>query len=485
MSTKILCVMLFLGVSIKSEALSLSEVIRMARQQSIEAQIALKMFQNNELSYKHFKAERKPQVIFSATPMQYSKDVVQRYSYDEDRTYYRAQNNLYSSANIRAVQNVDFLGGYFYVDSDFRIYNTLSGNRFKQFTTIPLRIGYSQNLIGHNPFKWQNRIARLSYSIAEKLLLHSLEEISADAIERYLAVALLREERVLAESNLHNCKILCSEAEKKLRYGRLSKKEYAELKLEQSKAFNACRQVDINLIEAESMLHRLLNLKDEVELEVSMQDIVQRLNLIIEIPMSEAIRHALDNSTDLLATKRKVVEAARDVDRQKIKRFFDATVNVSFGLHQISETIKGTYKRPLDEETFSLSLSIPLADFGRGRILHAQARNNLDIKRMEIEKAEEDVREQIRKRIQKHLLLYNMIGSAKETYLLSCVAYDDVLAEYHLGRWSVNALGNAVVNREMALVEYYRSIKDYLVNYAQIRNMTLYDFEKKENIALF
>lgn len=463
-------------------AQSLTKVIKIAKQQSVEAQIATMKFQHSELSYLYYKAGRKPLVSLSATPVQYSKDVVQRYSYNEDRTYYRTQNSLYSSSNIRLTQNVDFLGGYIYIDSDFRLYKSLGENRYKQFTTIPLRIGYAQSIVGYNAFKWQKRTERLSYFIAKKELLHSLEDVAADAVEKFIAVEQLKEEHAMAESNLRNCDVLCIEAERKLQYGRINKKDYTELQLERSKAHSAYRQANISLMEAESMLKRLLNFTEDAVLDISMQDIIQRLNHIIDIPMSDAIQYALENSTDILVTEKETVEAGQNADRQRAKRYLDATVNVNFGLHQISESLKGSYKKPLDEQAVSISLSIPLADFGRSRILHSQIQKTLDLHHIRTEKAKNDVRELIRQSVLKHSILYDMIENSKETYRLSCITYEETLAEYHLGRWRMNSLGDAVSNRQKALIEYYSAIRDYLINYFHIRNMTLYDFENNRNI---
>lgn len=42
---------------------------------------------------------------------------------------------------------------------------------------------------------------------------------------------------------------------------------------------------------------------------------------------------------------------------------------------------------------------------------------------------------------------------------------------------------NAISQRQSAIVEYYRTIKDYLVNYLKICNLTLFDFEKNKNIC--
>lgn len=460
-------------------AQSLDDAISIAKRNAIDAQIARKTFAYSRLAYEYYKAGRKPALSLNSIPIQYNTDVVQRYSYDEDRTYYRTQNSLYSTANLRVMQNIEFLGGTIYLDSDLRFYKSLGSNSYKQFTTIPLRLGYSQSLIGYNVLKWQKKIEPLGFVIAEKSLLHNLEHIATETMEKYLAVALLREELLLAEDNLRNCDTLCMEGKAKLRLGCLTNREFAELELERSKAHIDVQQADMNIKEAEAVLRNLLRLSPDDSICVSMPDVP----CLQEIPLDKALEYATDNSIDMLTSKKDIIEAQQNVARLRTKRYFDASINASVGLHQISEKFSSSYHNLLNEQMVSVSMTIPLDDFGRGRLLHVQAKEALDKQKLIAEKTKSTLEENIMQCVLKHPLLYNMIGSTSEAYRLSCETYNDVLAEYRLGRWSMNSLSNAIINRQTMLIAFYRAIYNYLENYLQIRNMTLFDFEKQQNIT--
>lgn len=136
---------------------SLGEIIHIAKIQSLDAQIAYKSFQYEDLAYKYYRASMKPQFTFSTVPIQYSNNVVQRYSYEQDQTYYRTQNSLFSTSNFKYEQNIGFLGGSLFADTDLRFYKTFGINSHQQFTSIPFRIGYSQNILGYNSFKWSKK----------------------------------------------------------------------------------------------------------------------------------------------------------------------------------------------------------------------------------------------------------------------------------------------------------------------------------------
>lgn len=470
-------------IPLNSKAISLEDAINMAKKNSKEGIIALKKFQQSNLSFTYYKTNNKPFCSLSTTPIQYSTDVIQRYSYSTDRTYFRKQNYLYSSTNLKIKQNVNFLGGYIFVDSDLRFYKSLGENRYKQFTTIPLRIGYSQDLIGYNDFKWQKRKETLAFSLAEKDLLHRLEDITSIVTEKYIDVCLLQEELILAKVNLNNCDTLCIEAEKKLKYGRSSKKDYMNILLERSKANSMYKQTNINLLEAEAILKKYLNYPQDSILNVSMESIINNINHYVEIPISNAIQCALENSSKILEKENNIIDASQNLEEKNIKRYFNAAINASIGLQQISETLKNGYKKPIDEQAISISLSIPLADFGRGRIKYSQAKENLEIQKLQAEKIKEDIREQVRQCVLNHRLKYSLIANAKEIYKLSNMVYDEIIIEHKLGRWNFISLGNAISQRQSAIIEYYRAIKDYFVNYLKICNLTLFDFEKNKNIC--
>ena len=40
---------------------------------------------------------------------------------------------------------------------------SFGGNKYTQFTSVPVRLGYSQSLVGYNPFRWERRIEPLKY----------------------------------------------------------------------------------------------------------------------------------------------------------------------------------------------------------------------------------------------------------------------------------------------------------------------------------
>lgn len=459
---------------VELRAQSMQEIIEIAKNQSLDAQIANKTFSHSELVYRYYQADRKPSLTFTTIPVQYSSDAVQRYSYEEDKTYYRTQNSLFSTANLRLQQNVDFLGGYFYVDSDLKYYKSFGSNSLKQFTTVPLRLGYSQNLIGYNNFKWLKKIEPFAFHIAEKTLLYKLEQVAIEALTRYFTVALLAEEQKQAEEHFQNCDTLYKVGLKKKELGKITERNLYELHLEVSKARNKLMQAEMDLKIENSLLNKFLHFseKDSIKIIVPSDE-----TPTLSIPLGKAIEYAKENSVEILSSEKNVLESRQKVEQQRISRYFDATINASVGLHQISEEFRDAYKNPLNEQVVSVGVSIPIANFGRRKAKHLQAVVSLENSMLSAEKTQENITNEITSLVLKLPIQRDIIHNTKETYNLSNILYEEVLAQYKVGRWDFNSLNNAIANRRNALINYYSALKDFWTTYYKIRSLTLYDFE--------
>ena len=102
------------------------------------------------------------------TPAQYNRDITKRYDSEQDLDIYRSQQSFYAYGNLAVRQNFDLTGGTFYLDTELGYMRSFGGNKYTQFTSVPVRLGYSQSLVGYNPFRWERRIEPLKYEKVKK-----------------------------------------------------------------------------------------------------------------------------------------------------------------------------------------------------------------------------------------------------------------------------------------------------------------------------
>ena len=147
------CIALFLFVaalSIEGQehptelTLSLDEVIRLANDSSLQAFIAQNTYMAEFWDYKNYRAQKRPFLNFTTTPVDFSRRYSQEYNFQDSSYYYVEQQTLGASGNVSLNQTIMKTGGYLYVDTDLGYLNNLNQPGVSQYYSTPVRIGFSQ-----------------------------------------------------------------------------------------------------------------------------------------------------------------------------------------------------------------------------------------------------------------------------------------------------------------------------------------------------
>jgi len=161
--------------------LKLEDCIQMATDSSLQAFIAKNAYLSSYWAFRTFKAGRLPLISFQFSPMQYTHSITQRYDYAQNIDVYRQQQSISSSGGISISQKIDLTGGTVSMNTGLNYLRNLGESVFSQFSSTPVRLGYSQSLFGFNSFKWSKKIEPLKYEKAQKQFLYSREGIAGTA----------------------------------------------------------------------------------------------------------------------------------------------------------------------------------------------------------------------------------------------------------------------------------------------------------------
>ena len=192
--------------------LTLSEAIVLARKQSVDAASALGQLKSAYWSYRSFRAELLPEVNFSATLPGYRKNYNTYQQSDGSHTYVR---NDYMNLNgaISVDQSIWFTGGTLSLTTSLDYMTQFgTGNRNRQFMSVPLVLTLNQPLFGVNSVKWDRRIEPLRYAEAQANFLSATERVTMTVIQYYFNLLLARENVSIARQNLQNAEKLCEVA---------------------------------------------------------------------------------------------------------------------------------------------------------------------------------------------------------------------------------------------------------------------------------
>lgn len=470
-------IVLLLFIGLQCQAQTLLEMINIAQSKSLDAFYVKHKYKTAELAYKYYKADRLPEIKLTAIPFMYNSDVVERYSYEDDRTVYRAQQSLYSTTNLTIKQNVDFLGGYFYVESDLRHYKTIQ-NTTNQYTAVPFRFGYNQSLLGYNPFKWNKKIENLNFTLSKKETSSENEQIAIETITRFFQVVTLSEQLKLAKMKYATCDSLYKVGIYKKSLGRISSNDLYELKIEMIKSDTEIQEIQTKIDIEKKSFADYLQLEDTTNFNFIVPTEIPN----IDIPLNKAQELAIENSSVLLKYGKSNLQNKQAEKQLKTQSFLDANIKVNVGWHQVSDNFKSMYNHLLNEQSILVNVTIPLVDFGRKKAQLSQIRENMELDRINEQKAKNAIIDEIQAKVAYIPVYQRKIESALETYHLAEMMFKEVLESFVLGRSTFSKVSDAIVHQKSALVDYYMTIRDYWLNYYEIRSLTLYDFEKGQSV---
>lgn len=471
----ILSFLLFTSASLHAQTLTLSleRTISLAADSSLEAFRTKNMYLAGYWQYRTFKAGRLPSLTLNLTPAQYYRDITKRYNYDKNVEEYRTQQSFYASGNLRVKQNFDLLGGTFFLDSDLGYMRNFRENTYNQFTTIPIRIGYSQDLLGYNPFRWERKIEPLKYEIAKKELLYNIENISEQATTYFFQLAMAQAEYDLAKENVASTDTLYRTGQERHKIASIDKAELLTLKLDAVNARNTLQNADIALKRAMFSLASFLNFDKNTEIRLRLPGRPKDM----QISVDEALTLARENNPKFLDLKQEVLEAEQQVDKTKKEAMFNASVNASIGFNQVASKLKSAYRDPLQQDVVSVSISIPLIDWGVRKGKHNIAKNNLNVAQISARQEELTVEEDVIMTVGDFNIQQHLISSAEEVLDLAVMAYAETKQRFMIGKADINSLTLSLNRQQEAQRNYISALQNYWLSYFKIRKLTLHDFE--------
>lgn len=467
----------------RSEAqltLTLDRTIALAVDSSLDAFRYKNMYLAGYWQYRTFKAGRLPSLTMNLTPAQYNRYFTQRYDSQGDKDVYKKQQRYYASAGLEIQQNFDLLGGTFFLDTDLEFMRYFGGtDTYNQFSTVPIRLGYQQSLIGYNAFKWQRKIEPLKYEKVKKDLLYNTQQMSEQATIYFFALAMAQAEYDLAKENVSSTDTLYRTGQERHKIASISQADLLTLKLDAVNARNTLKNAEIALKRAMFSLASYLNFDKNTEIRLRLPSRPRNM----EISVEHALTLAKENNPTFLGLRQQVLEAQQQVDKTKKESMFNASVNASVGFNQVSSKLKNAYQDLQQQQLVNVSISIPLVDWGVRKGKHNIAKNNLLVTETSAKQEELTVEEDVIMTVGDFNIQQALIGSAEEALDLAQMAYAETKQRFMIGKADINSLTLSLNRQQDAQRNYISALQNYWLSYYKIRKLTLFDFETNVSLS--
>lgn len=482
--TSLLIVIMLCGIftlsAQKTITMDLERTIQLANDSSLSAFRSKNMYMSSYWEFRTHKAERLPSLSLHMTPLRYNRDFTRRYDSQEDIDVYRRQQSLYTYGSLAIQQNLDITGGTFFVDSELGYLHNFGDMMRSQFNSVPIRVGYRQDLIGYNRFKWEKKIEPLKFEKAQKELIVNMEETAEVASSYFFDLAMAQVEYELAVENKESTERLYKIGEEKHKIASIGQSDLLTLKLDRVNAQNTLQNAEIRLNRSMSALATYLNLDKNSKIEVVMPDYPEELM----ISADEALMHARQNNPRYLESQQQILESEQRLDKTKKESMFNASVNASVGFNQVAESFRSVYLNPLQQDIVSISISIPLVDWGVRKGRYNMAKNNLNITNLTAQQDEIRLEEDVINTIGDFSVQQGMIDSADEAVELALLAYKQTQERFIIGKADISSLTLSTNRRQEAQKNYIAALRNYWQSYYKIRRLTLFDFVSDKPITI-
>ncbi len=452
--------------------LDLQQTIALANDSSLQAFRNRNMYLTGYWEYRSYKAERLPSLTLNLVPAQYYRDIVRRYDSGADIDVYRTQQSFYASGNLAIEQNFDLTGGTFSIDTELGFMRNFGSSNYTQFTSVPIRLSYTQSLVGYNAFRWERKIEPLKYEKVKKEYLYNTEELSIQAATYFFDLAMAQVEYDMARDNLASTDTLYSIGMERQKIASISQAELLTLKLDAVNARNTLRTKESALKRAMFSLASFLNLDQNTQIRLSLPGRPP----IVDISASAALAAAHANNPTLLELKQDILEAEQEVNQTRVESRLSASISASVGFNQVAEKFANAYRNPTEQEMVLISLSIPLVDWGVRKGKYNMARNNLNVVRTSSKQDEISLEEEVIMTVNDFNIQQDLVVSAEEALDLAILAYEETRERFIIGKTDINSLTLSLNRQQEAQRNYISALQDYWLNYYKIRKLTLHDF---------
>ncbi len=453
--------------------LTLDKAIEQAADSSLEAFRMKNMFLSGYWEFRTYQAQRLPSLTMNLTPAQYYRDITRRYDSENDLDVYRKQQSFYAGGSMEVKQNFDLLGGTFVLDSDLGYIRNFGDNTYSQFTSVPVRIGYNQSLLGYNPFKWSRKIEPLKYEKVKKEYIYNVEGVSEEVTTHFFTLAMAQAEYDLARENVASSDTLYVTGQQRHKIAAISQADLLTLKLDAVNARNALQNADIALKRAMFSLASYLGFDKNTEIRLQLPGKPLQMNISVD----ETLVMARENNPTFLSLRQQVLEAEQTLDKTKKEAMFNASVSASVGFNQVSDKFRNVYRDLLQQDVVSVSLSIPLVDWGVRKGKKNMAKNNLNVVKISSEQGSLSLEEDVIMTVSDFNIQQALIGSAEEALDLSQMAYAQTKQRFMIGKADINSLTLSNNRQQEAQRNYISALQNYWLSYYKIRKLTLHDFE--------
>lgn len=465
------CLALVAAPARAQQPLTLQQAIAMAQAQGFQARAAKATLEAARYRDQAQSSRRLPQLSVGGTVPSYNRSIIQVVQPDGS-TLFRPQNLTSSALTATLSQQLPMTGGDFFVTSGLSRLSVSGTQTVKTWSSTPVSFGLRQPIFRPNTTGWDRREQPVRYELAERQYREAREDIAIQTTNLFFDAYSARVALENATTNVAVNDTLYTLNKGRFEVGKIGENDLLQSELALLRARTSLDGAKLEYDRAMAALRLGLNVPPGAPLEIVVTSDVPD----IVADTARAVAEALRNRSSVSDVELQEIQARRRINEAKLTNSIGGTVTASYGFNATGSEFDLAYQNLLEAQQFSLSVQIPLWQWGSHKegVLAAEADRDrtMNTGRVTIEQTAQDA----------HFAALQ-ISQAKRSLILSAKAdtvagrrFEVAYNRYVIGRILIDNLYLAQSEKDQALSQYVQSLRAYWLAYFRLRRSTLYDF---------
>lgn len=455
---------------------TLEDIIQYAKGQSPLSKQFETRRENRYWQYRFYQSNYNPQLRLQGTLPTYYKEVRQIPQQDGSYRYLQVEQTN-NDLSLGLFQPIPWTGGFISANSSlgyFRDYNDVSALS-EQWSGTVMNVRLTQPLFAFNELKWDRKTEPLRYEESKREYVEQMEFLSREAVTRFFNVLQGQINLQIAQFNLANNDTIYKIEQGRYNIGTTSKDHLLQVELQLLRSRQDVAQAKLDMETARLQLRSYVGLNSGDGVELSLPEAIPSFAVTVD----DALAYARKNRSAYLNFERRRIEAEREVAQARGQRF-ESNLTAAYGLNNNALALPEIYQTPEEQQRVSLSLSVPILDWGRNKSRMRTAIANKKLNDYVIAQDEVNFEQEIITQVGQFEMLRLQIEITKKADEVAQERYMVAQNRYLVGKIDITNLNIALTEKDNAKRSYLQALKSFWTAYYDLRRLTLYDFSTKQ-----
>lgn len=424
-------------------------------------------------------ASLKSRFSLDLTPINYSKSR----RFDERLSQWYTNEALNTSGTFRVSQPILFTGGEVSLINTFGWrdnQSTVDGreNTNRAFSN-DFYLSLSQPIFTYNRRKME--LERIEFDYENAGIRYALQRLNTERsiTNQFYSVYMAQNNLAISKDELDNTKQSFDIIKNKVEADLAAREELYQAELNLANAQSAVQERNVSLENAKDQLKQTLGMDLDDDIEVTVD--IDMNDVMIDLVM--AVESGLNSRMELRQREIDIELAEFQMIQTKSLNEFSGDISLSVGIIGDNEKFGNMYDNPTQNPRMSVSLTVPIFDWGEKKARVNAQRVAQTLAKLEQENLRIDIELDVRQTWRRLENLRSQIDIAETSVRNAQLTYDINLTRYREGDLTGMEINQFQTQLSSRKITYAQALINYKIELLNLKILTLYDFEKDRPIV--